>query len=297
MNTIIKKQNRLLPTSLEDTNREQSSMLTLVWHIVLHNRISLPDISLLQAIIPSGSLIFIRKDENIIYESNNAGKIVMPLTDDISFSHDADFSQQIYHPSHGMFRLVTTPLDKNCLVGLLMQSNNPTAMHEEDIFLHKIHSAKKLYQSVLQSKQKIIDQCQNEYPVLVINKDDNQIVAFNNHVTQLLPEPTDDVLQLSLKHFEKTVNFNGQQKIQLKNLSMHNNEYSVVEFILSQSDKMHSDKYTNHLLSHTEYLLQLFHELQTVPEINQKEINNKINNLSSRYKDLLNNLEQEQTTL
>ena len=297
MHTIAQNKNRVLSAfSLADIE-QKNSLLTLVWHIVLYNRLSDSDNALLHTLIPSGSSIFIRKNDNIIFESNNSGSIVSPLEDEILYSYDATFAQQIFNPNHGIFRLITTPLDKNCLIGLLLQGNRESNFHTEDIFLHKIHSAKKIYKTVLQSKQKIIDQCQNENPVVVINKEDNQIIAYNNHATDLLQTSTDDILQFDIKVLQESSNLDSQRKLILKNIVIGQDEYAVIQFARVKSANSHDNTYTNHLISHTEYLLQVFHELQAGQIINQSEISNKINHLSTQYKSLLHQLANEQITL
>ncbi len=286
MKTINKKLNRFTAESDNSQTKVNFSVLSMLWHIVLNNRISAKDSLFLDSLTPCHCSLFLINDSKIIYASDTLREKTALLTSNINFSHEASYTQKVFDNKHGAFQILTIPLDKKTFIGLSTPAGLDSISTIEDAFLHKIYHIQKEHSSVVNSRDNLHVIIKKTDPVLIINRTDDQIIGYNKAALTFFNISQHDIINTDLHTLQKQCFKVSKRKIQIINSTIGKTDCSVIQYTLNKSDSFNSQVITEELKSHAEYLLKSYQELQTNKDINNKFIETKIAAVNRCYQDI-----------
>lgn len=286
LETTIQNKNRLTSDADSTDSKKNQSMQSLVWHITLHNKISYKDSQFLKSLSPMNCSIFVLKDDNIIFQSVSLRKSMALIQTEINFSYEATYAQHVCCQENGLLRILTIPLDDNLLIGLVSQAGLESMPDTEDAFLHDIHFMQKKYDEIknIENEMKILTK--HSDPLLVINRFDDQIIAWNDLTLSFFNLSQKDLLETQLQVLQKNCPKASKRIMHIKNCTIGEADFSVVTYSYKLSESLKTDIITEELKSYTEYLLQHYKDLQLQKDTSLEFIESKIEEINRCYQNI-----------
>ncbi len=287
MLTSIQNKNRLTDDACCTDLDMTTSLDSILWHIAIHDKLSEHDRNLFKLFAPNNSSLFVLKNDNLIFVSEELSETISTIFSEISLSYEATFVQHLHENKDGSLRILTIPLDENILIGLVSPTNVKSLTETEDIFLHKVHLLQNEYAKLKSSIDDLLLLTKSTNPTLVINRSDDRIIAWNKQALSFFNISENNIIETQLQSLQKNCPKTTKRKMTLKNCTIVNSEFSVIQFTLTTSDIQKSDTITDELKTHAEYLLACYQELQIPKKLNEHFIESKIVEINRCYQNIM----------
>ncbi len=286
METINQELNRLTAENDKNHTLVDSSLSSMLWHIVLYGRISVKDSLFLDSLTPQHCSLFLVNDSKTIYASDTLLEKPELITTNMNFSYEASYAQQVCDNKNGLFRILTIPLNKNILIGLAAPAGLGSISTIEDAFLHKICHFRQEHSHVVHSRDNLYEATKKTDPILIINRSDDQIIGCNKSALSFFNITSNDIIDTDLQILQKKCSKASKRKIQITNSTIGKTDCSVVQFTLNKSDSLKTENITEELKSHAEHLIKLYRELQIEQNIRPEHIKTKIAAVNRCYQNI-----------